>query len=348
MPIGLMHHGTTTLAQINEWWRGRGIPVLRDNLDDVLRKAEASIPEELLYRNLGLSLSDQYWIRPAGADVRWDDVNFFTNGLEAAGKAVGSVRPRPATPAEPNAHPDNTSDGNLEKRWVERGGKRLLIKGARNNGQEPYNEAVATALHSRLLNPDDYVAYTLEQEGGRPVCACENFLTDHEEYVPAHYVAMLQEQGATTTDYRHYVECCKELGVRDIEQSLAKMIVCDDIIANHDRHWRNFGLIRNVDTLECRPAPLFDSGSSLWCDIALDALAAGGHSFTSKPFDDRPAHQLLLVDDFSWASPSALDGFVEEAVAILQQNEWLGPRIPYIRSALEHRVRRMADIIEWS
>ncbi len=24
------------------------------------------------------------------------------------------------------------------------------------------------------------------------------------------------------------------------------MIVCDDIIANYDRHWRNFGLVRNV------------------------------------------------------------------------------------------------------
>lgn len=50
--------------------------------------------------------------------------------------------------------------------------------------------------------------------------------------------------------YRHYVECCAALGVEDIETALGKMILCDDIMANTDRHWRNFGLIRDVETLE--------------------------------------------------------------------------------------------------
>lgn len=39
---------------------------------------------------MGLSLSDQYWIRPAGMDtLRWEDLNFFHNDFdERLGKAL--------------------------------------------------------------------------------------------------------------------------------------------------------------------------------------------------------------------------------------------------------------------
>ncbi|MBQ9069694.1 MAG: DNA-binding protein, partial [Eggerthellaceae bacterium] len=99
------------------------------------------------------------------------------------------------------------------------------------------------------------------------------------------------------------------------------MIVCDDILANHDRHWRNFGIIRNVGTLECRPAPIFDSGSSLWCNVGIAVLESGDLSYACKPFDESPAHQLMLVRDFSWITEKALEGFADEAVGILEQNE---------------------------
>ena len=50
----------------------------------------------------------------------------------------------------------------------------------------------------------------------------------------------------------------------------------------------------------------------------------------------------------SWVDLAALDGFVDEAMAILAANEALAARLPHIRSALEWRVERMANIIEWS
>lgn len=59
------------------------------------------------------------------------------------------------------------------------------------------------------------------------------------------------------------------------------MIVCDSIIANTDRHLRNFGFIRDIDTLEWRFAPLFDSGNSLWYDKDESEVARGDYSFMS-------------------------------------------------------------------
>lgn len=343
-PIGLSTKGIIPLAAFNAWWRGRGIPQTRDGLAGLLDEAGVALPQELIQRNLGLSLSDQYWIRPTGSLVRWEDINFFNNSFERVSLATAEFTPQAK---HVQAKPDNTSDGNLQKHWICREGTRMLMKGGTHYGQEPYNEVVATALHKRLLNPQDFVSYTLEGEGATALSCCADFLTDEEEYVPAFYVERHLEQGSAT-DYEHYLSCCASLGATDTQRALDQMIVCDDIIANHDRHHRNFGLVRNVETGKCRPAPIFDSGSSLWCDIVTSQLAAGEHSFSSKQFHESPAKQLLLVEDMSWIDLSALDGFVDEAMEILAKNEALAARLPYIESALAWRVERMRHIVEWN
>lgn len=344
-PIGLFNDTGNMLANFNSWWRGRGIPQTRHRLDALLNEAGVALPQELIQRNLGLSLSDHYWIRPIDSALAWEDANFFNNDFNQVSLITAEFVVDGKTAA---AKPDNTSDGNLEKRWVCRNGKRLLLKGGTQYGQEPYNEVVATALHRRLLKRDDYVPYGIEGEGATALSRCANFLTDEEEFVPALYVERHLERDTRLNDYEHYLACCEALGAHAAASSLDRMIVCDDIIANHDRHHRNFGLIRNVESLECRPAPIFDSGSSLWCNIPTSQLVAGEQSFESKQFYASPAKQMLLVQDMSWFSRSKLEGFVDEALGILAKNEALASRLPSIEAALEWRVDRMVNIAEWS
>lgn len=345
-PIGLgIEKGSLPLDGFNAWWRGRGIPQAREGLASLLSELGAELPEELLQRNLGLSLSDQYWIRPEGSGLAWEDVNFFNNDFEKVSLEIG---PFVADGSSAAATPDNTSDGNLRKYWACRDGVRMLYKGGTAYGQEPYNEVVATALHRRLLSDGEYVAYGLEGAGAHAMSACADFLSDEEEFVPAVYVEKVLAQGANENDFEHYLACCEALGVADARAAMERMIVCDDIIANHDRHRRNFGIIRNVETLECRPAPIFDSGSSLWCDVETAGLAAGEHGFTSKQFCPSPAHQMLLVEDMSWFDLGAMEGFVDEATGILARNDALGARLPHIATALTWRIERMLNIAEWS
>lgn len=343
-PIGLMEGPLIPLESFNAWWRGRGIPETRHNLASLLEQAGVALPQELLQRNLGLSLSDQYWIKPEGSSLTWEEINFFTNDFER----VSLATERFATDGKcAAAKPDNTSDGNLEKTWTCRNGVRVLLKSGTRYGQEPYNEAAATALHRRLLAPESFVTYTVEGEGAQAHSCCENFLSDQEEYVPAIYVMKHLEHHPSSNDHEHYLACCESLGAAGAKQALDRMIVCDDIIANHDRHFRNFGLIRNVETLECRPAPIFDSGSSLWCDTPTSQLASGERSFTSRQFYASPAKQMLLVDDMGWLDIDALDGFVDETMGILSANDALSARLPFIRSALARRLERMIRIAQW-
>ena len=62
---------------LTSWWRRRAIPASRDGLRQALEEMGIALPEILLEKCWGLSLSDQYWICPKGSDLRWEDVNFL-------------------------------------------------------------------------------------------------------------------------------------------------------------------------------------------------------------------------------------------------------------------------------
>lgn len=313
------------------WWGHRTIPKGRTGIERKLAELGIAESYDLPFRCMGLSLSDQYWVKPQGADISWRDINFFENDFDAseAGAWLASVG---------LDSPDNTSDGVLSKTWVCRSGARVLLKGGTALNQEPFNECVATDLHRRLLEAGSYVPYSLETWGGATVSACPEFLTSSEEYIPALYVKEAFKQPSYRNDFRHFVECCERLGVEGAERFLQKMIVCDDLIANTDRHWRNFGLVRDVETLEYRMAPLFDSGTSLWCDVGLRDLEFTGFSFISKPFAETPNDQLRLVDDFSWLDMGALAGFPEAAAELLDQNPLLGGKADFVFEGIRSRI----------
>ena len=253
-PLSIMSPRGTKASKtaLSYWWCHRAIPKARHGIEAKLVELGVADTYDLPFKSMGLSLSDQYWIKPYGSEIRWSDVNYFENDFSEA--------PVEEWMADVGLDsPDNTSDGVLSKRWVCRNGERCLLKGGTLLDQEPYNEVIATELFSRLLSDGDYVPYTLIEWGGAPVSSCPNFVGPTEEFIPAYYVNEVLPQVPHRDSYRHYVECCVALGVEDIETALGKMILCDDIMANTDRHWRNFGLIRDVETLEYRAAPLFDT-----------------------------------------------------------------------------------------
>ena len=59
---------------LNRWFQGRGIPSWRDKLDLLLHRLNISAPSELLDKSFGLSLSDQYWIKPYNVNVTYDSI----------------------------------------------------------------------------------------------------------------------------------------------------------------------------------------------------------------------------------------------------------------------------------
>ena len=56
---------------------------------------------------------------------------------------------------------------------------------------------------------------------------------------------------------------------------------------------------------------------------------------------------MLLVGSLNWFDADALEGFLDEAAAILSGNDALGERLPYITEALAWRLKRMASVAAW-
>lgn len=69
-------------AHIRKWWQNRQIPLRQGRVEDMLRRRGLTAPGEFLLKNLGLSMTDCYWIRPVGSSLRWEDVNLFENDFK--------------------------------------------------------------------------------------------------------------------------------------------------------------------------------------------------------------------------------------------------------------------------
>ena len=148
----------------------------------------------------------------------------------------------------------------------------------------------------------------------KPYSVCEDFVTKDTELISAWRVLQLRQKANHESAYLHYVNICHDLGI-DIVPALDQMIVLDYIIANEDRHFNNFGLLRDPETLEwLGAAPIYDSGTSLWYDTPTKAIP---HSdVESKPFKRKHGEQLKLVSSFDWLDISKLDGIEDDIMNI--------------------------------
>ena len=66
-------------AALSYWWAHRAIPKARHGIEAKLVELGIADTYDLPFKSMGLSLSDQYWIKPYDSDVHWHDVNFFEN-----------------------------------------------------------------------------------------------------------------------------------------------------------------------------------------------------------------------------------------------------------------------------
>lgn len=79
MPLGtIFSDGKVNFSAVSHWWKKRSIPMSRSGIVQALRMLQLDTPQELLTKCLGLSLSDQYWIRPENMQQNWEEVNFFS------------------------------------------------------------------------------------------------------------------------------------------------------------------------------------------------------------------------------------------------------------------------------
>jgi hypothetical protein len=342
IPMGvLVTDGRPQRASLNGWWLGRAIPASRSGLREALGLLHVSSKNELLLKCFGLSLSDQYWVNSKRKPLDWHEINFFENGFaEDVGNALFGRAPNNGSLSL--VSPDNTSDGWLKKKWVVSGTKRLLIKGGSEPAyQEPLNEVLASSILARWGVP--HTSYALTWEKGRPLSVCEDFVTPHTDLVSAWHLFKMSKQKGSVSNYQHYLDCCEHFGVPDVACALNWMLALDYLIVNSDRHFNNFGVLRNAVTLEwLGPAPLFDSGTSMWHDSIPRRINAELDA-RSKPFNTRHSAQVRHIQSFDWLDFAVLDGIEDEYAELLAQSEYIDEER---RNVLCHALRTRIAMLE--
>ena len=334
-PVGVNLHDRLSLY---EWWKGRSIPGSRDGLSKFLANFQLSSSNLLPLKSFGLSLSDQYWLKPTNADVTWQQLNFFHNSFS---RDIGEAffNPHSYKLNIDFMSPDNTSDGWLKKKWIIVDGKRCLVKtGSGPYFQEPFNEAIASLIMQKLQLPD-FVTYQLLEDEDQGWCSiCDNFITSDTELISAYALNKAFATKNNVSFFNKLLAIGKELRIPQLREALENMIVLDYIIVNKDRHAGNFGFIRNVETLAyIGLAPIYDNGTSLWHDVP-DKLI--GQSVTAQPFASSHEQQLRLIQNLRRFNFSALQNITAEVSGLLHKNVYISEeRRNKICQALEERIK---------
>ncbi len=253
LPFIVKNHrytGRTQRELLNEWFRNRGIPKLRDGYDESSLMNEKSILGKTWY---AASLSDQFWIRNENDSVTWDNINFFSNSYDHE-LSFGSN--------DKSNHPNRTTSGNVKKTWIQENGTNYLLKGGyEKRTQEPLNEVLASMIAEELHI--EHVVYSTAAYENHFVCKCPCMINDHEEMISAYDIFRGFSRKANSNGYQHYRNCLHQLGIMNTD-AVDRMFVLDYLIMNEDRHMENFALIRNTeDRNDYRIAPVYDSGSSM-------------------------------------------------------------------------------------
>ncbi len=344
-PIGIFNNVVQDKDIIGEkldrWWKFRNIPASRDDLSFFLQISGFETTSALAMKSLGLSLSDQYWIKPINSELQWLDVNFFTNDFS---EDLGDIffTHKLSSPKINPLSPDASCNGWLKKKWKIIESKRYLAKaGSAPFFQEPFNEVIASKIMTEIGVV--HIDYELIFEYNRPLSLCPNFINENTEYVPAYAVCSVLPKKSGDSLYAHFLRCTEYLKIPNVQDYMDNLFIVDFLIENTDRHYGNFGFIRDVNSLKfLGAAPVFDSGTSLWCKSPIEEI---GSWDICNPLMKTQREQLKFVKNWN-IDIAKLAELEEIAENVLSQNKYIdAKRCDKVCKFLGNRARVLKNMI---
>jgi len=270
-----------------KWLEHRVIPKNRTFVDTILKTLHLSVgnTKGIIDVGKGLSLNDSYWVVPQGFEGKFAQFNLYENRFSemlslVAYTGIGQTREAFTT------SPELTTHGMLPKAWrfIEREGIYLYkggSSGVANTGNEPYSEYYACQVAQAMGL--DAVTYDLENWKGILASKCKLFTDIDTAFIP---IGRIVRSGGLKA-------CLDFYDTLGFSETIRSMLVLDAVIYNEDRHFGNFGVLRdNHSGAILSPAPLFDHGLSLF-NYAMDDDLAQLDAYAETRF---PAYGNITFD----------------------------------------------------
>ena len=234
---------------IAAWLQGRAIDAHRSNsrlLKRALRIADADDLTAVL-RVHAATITDTYWFCPEDETLCYDDVRFRENHFAAL-----ALRGSPDAFNQPYSRtPELTNIGSYEKCWLQRDGQWWMVK--QGNELERFSEMFIDRLGQALgfpmaeyLPEDDTVVSPDFTRGAAVNFESANGMMGGDE------------------DYCRNFDAFYEISPELAGQYL-QIIYLDTLCFNMDRHTKNYGVLRDVDSGKILSmAPNFDNNIALF------------------------------------------------------------------------------------
>lgn len=290
---------------LNEWLEQRGIRLNKLHYDRLVKQLKLDDKllrgidtKGLVIRTNALSLNDCYWIKPTKSNLKWEEVNFFTNDFDVAINKLYCDTLKDNQVYNFKGTPNNTTQGQLRKVWEIENGKRILFK--KSNGitkTDVVNEKVVSDYLD--LCEIDHIKYTIREKYNGLGSFCENACNENLEfisfndYISNNFNINLSEQ----ENINNFINKLSKNNSQ-LRSDFENMILIDILFSNTDRHWGNFGFLRDVNTLKIvKTMPIFDNGFCL--------MGSEPDDMFKKYFDDTEARRSkldsrLLFDNFDY------------------------------------------------
>lgn len=244
-----------------KWLQRRVIPKNRAYVAEILKTFGLSVNDTkgIIDVCKGLSLNDSYWVVPQGFTGTFAQYNLYENRFSEILSLVAYTGIGQSDAAFTTS-PELTTNGMLPKAWRFIEGEGIYLYkggtfGAANTGNEPYSEFYASQVAQAMGL--DAVAYELENWKGILASRCKLFTDIDTAYIP---IGRIVRDGGLKACLEYY----RQLGSEAYEQ-IKSMLVFDAVIYNEDRHFGNFGVLRDNHTGKVTgAAPVFDNGMSLF------------------------------------------------------------------------------------
>lgn len=208
--------------------------------------------------NHALSLSDCYWIKNENENIDWSEINYYDNDFSndlcdifINNEISGNNKYKKLVGA------GSTVTASLPKTWILKDGKRLLYK---SGNQEIINEVFISNMLDKLHW--EHIKYWRDSLFKCVCSVCETMSNNDVELITAYEFSHGFKK--SNSPVRQWIDEISSL-TDNVELDFSKMNLLDYITANIDRHWNNFGIIRNPDTLKVLSlAPIYDNGDTFW------------------------------------------------------------------------------------
>ena len=236
-------------GDVEGWLASRAVDAHRTNsrlLKRALRLSGADDVEIVLKVNAA-TITDTYWFREDGSELRYEDVRFKANYFDKL-----ALRGDPDSFNQPySPTPELTNIGSFEKCWRLADDKWLMIK--QGNDLERFSELFIFKLGLTFGFP-------------MAVYLPENGTIKSPDFTDGASVNFESADGIVGDDENYIVNLLafRKLSPEFAEQYL-QIIYMDALCFNMDRHTKNYGVLRDVGTgAVLRMAPNFDNNIALF------------------------------------------------------------------------------------